>query len=131
MDKIVVPFDDEESVASLRSSMNVAAALEPNRNSGNTSGMDILVATFKDLKVEIFAREHPPPHFRVRTDRGTVNFRIDSCEPIKPNKNQAQAVLRRLREIRKWHRGNKQRLIDKWNETRPSDCPVGPYRSSC
>ena len=127
MNEIVVPSDDEESVASLLSSMNLAAALEPKWDSGNTAGMELQVARFSGMKVEIFAREHPPPHFRVRTNEGTANFRIDSCEPINGNRE----VLECLGKIRKWHRENKQKLIDKWNETRPSDCPVGPYRSGC
>ncbi|MGQ2965944.1 DUF4160 domain-containing protein [Methylophilus sp.] len=76
------------------------------------------------LKIEIFSNEHPPPHFRVIYDGETANYTIKDCiklngglDPFRNN-------------IKKWHGRNKQKLIDKWNDMRPSNCPVGRYVES-
>jgi hypothetical protein len=73
------------------------------------------------LKIEIFAKEHPPPHFRVIYNGETANFTIKDCTRL----NGGLDIY--FHNIRKWHSKNKQKLIDKWNEMRPSDCTVGRY----
>ena len=75
------------------------------------------------LKIEIFADEHPPPHFRVKFKNKTANFRIKDCISL----NGDAVVKRNIREIKKWWRDHKQDLIDTWNDSRPADCPVGQY----
>jgi hypothetical protein len=37
-----------------------------------------------------------------------------------------------VKKIKKWYRlkGNKQKLINRWNETRPTGCVVGEYRGT-
>ncbi|MFZ5621860.1 MAG: DUF4160 domain-containing protein [Pseudomonadota bacterium] len=82
-----------------------------------------LIASLGAFKIEIFSREHPPPHFRVFYQGETNNFRIDNCDPIN-----GDALSRYLKTIRKWHKNNKQHLIHAWNERRPSDCPAGKYQ---
>jgi hypothetical protein len=37
-------------------------------------------------------------------------------------------LSRFFRQIQEWHKAHKQNLIATWNNTRPSDCPVGHYR---
>ncbi len=83
-----------------------------------------LVDHFNGLKVEIFSQEHPPPHFRVKYQESTANFRISDCYMI----NGSGAILKREKEIKNWWKTNKQNLIDIWNIRRPSNCPVGIYR---
>jgi type I restriction enzyme, R subunit len=124
MAEVVVPFESENT-QSLLDEMNIAALLEA-KGSGNSDPdhMFFLVKRFKDIKIEIFAKEHPPPHFRVKTNAGTGNFSIVNCEPL----DCASAILRRHREIKRWYSQNRQLLIDTWNSTRPSDCPVGEFR---
>lgn len=73
------------------------------------------------LKIEIFAKEHPPPHFRVIYNGETANFTIKDCTKL----NGGLDIY--FHNIKKWHRKNKQKLINQWNEMRPSDCPVGRY----
>jgi type I restriction enzyme, R subunit len=80
------------------------------------------VDRFRGLKVEIFANEHPPPHFRVICAAGSANFRISDCFQINGG------LKREYRLIKRWHSENKLRLVSAWNERRPSDCPVGEYR---
>ena len=75
-----------------------------------------------NLKVEIFSKEHPPPHFRVTCDNISNDFSIKDCEPL-----HGQALSRYFRNIKKWHEQSKQILIDYWNQFRPSNCPVGYY----
>jgi hypothetical protein len=124
MAEIIVQIDDE-SIESLLSDMNLADLIENRTSSGHSGFAEFLVKKFDGIKVEVFADEHPPPHFRVKTSAGVGNFSIDTCEPL----HGADAVMRRHREIRRWHKENRQMLIDRWNETRPSDCPVGQFRS--
>lgn len=75
------------------------------------------------LKVEIFANEHPPPHFRVKMQSSTANYRIADCKRM----DGSGEVLRYEKTIRKWWERHKIALIDTWNDRRPSDCPVGRY----
>jgi Domain of unknown function (DUF4160) len=78
------------------------------------------VARFDGFKVEIFADEHPPPHFRVSYSGETANFRITDC--VKLN----GALRRYERNIRDWHATNRAILVESWNAHRPTDCPLGP-----
>ncbi|WP_164744757.1 DUF4160 domain-containing protein [Nioella ostreopsis] len=78
------------------------------------------------LKIEIFSNEHPPPHFRVKFQGSTANYRISDCQRI----NGSGEVVRFENNILKWWKSNKQKLIDTWNERRPTDCPVGVYQES-
>ena len=75
------------------------------------------------LKIQVFSNEHPPPHFRVICNAGRNDFSISDCMPLHGND-----LGRFFREIREWHKIHKKSLIAAWNETRPSDCPVGPYQ---
>ena len=80
-----------------------------------------LVARLDGLKIEVFSREHPPPHFRVIYSGETANFAIKDCSFLNGG------LTKWHRTIRKWHTGHKPELIAAWNRTRPSDCPVGEY----
>ena len=79
------------------------------------------VGNLGKLKFEIFSKEHAPPHFHVSYDGESANFSIRDGSKIEGELNVFE------KNIAIWHRKNKQKIIDKWNSTRPSDCPVGPY----
>lgn len=81
-----------------------------------------LVAHLNGLKIQIFSNEHPPPHFRVQYSGETANYSISDCTQLNGG------LKKWYRNIREWHAKNKQTLIDTWNKTRPSNCPVGAYR---
>ncbi len=77
-----------------------------------------------NLKIYIYSDEHPPPHFLVKCSEGSCRFEISDCSPM-------DAGLEKfLRNIKRWHKKNKQLLINAWNDSRPSDCPVGKYRDT-
>jgi Domain of unknown function (DUF4160) len=97
---------------------------EPNRRRGS------IVATFtvqrvNGLLVEIRAKEHPPPHFHVSYKGKDASFSIIDCSRLS-----GVAGLERFDSaIRNWWERNKSMLIEKWNNSRPTDCPVGPIRT--
>ncbi len=123
MKEYVVPFEH----ASIKELRNAIEQADNRERQGRRDGrmFEFLVSKERGMKIEIFANEHPPPHFRVKIGGDVANFRIDNCEPL----NGDNAVLRRQREIKKWHARNRDALIETWNETRPSDCPVGEFRT--
>jgi hypothetical protein len=84
----------------------------------------IQVDRVSGLKIEIFSNEHPPPHFRVKFQGSTANYRISDCQRI----NGSGEVIRFEKNIIKWWKKHKQKLISIWNERRPENCPVGIYQ---
>lgn len=87
---------------------------------------DALILTLDSvgpLQIQVFSNEHPPPHFRVICRAGRNDFKISDCAPLHGNE-----LKRYFRQIREWHKTHKENLIEAWNNTRPSDCPVGCYR---
>ncbi len=121
MTEHVVPVDAELE-------RKLAAAFElgsPPRSGRKIDGrpvMEFFVAKVRGVKVEIFSNEHPPPHFRVKYQGSTANYRIEDCQRI----NGSGQVLGFEKQIREWWLANKDELIQTWNDRRPSDCPVGP-----
>jgi len=83
---------------------------------------EIKVAQLDGIKIEIFANEHPPPHFRVKYAGEAANYTISDCTQLDGD------LKKWYRNIKRWHQDNKDFLIERWNKTRPSDCPVGEYR---
>jgi hypothetical protein len=81
-----------------------------------------LVDQIGALKIHVYADEHPPPHFAVSFQNQSANFRISDCGRL------TTGLERFDRNIRKWHSKNKALLIKTWDETRPTDCPVGRYQ---
>ena len=66
----------------------------------NPDVIELMVFHSDWLKIEIFANEHPPPHFRVKFKDRTASFRIKDCVAL----NGDPVVLRNDREIKKWWR---------------------------
>jgi hypothetical protein len=94
----------------------------PISDSGKRLLTEKQVARVGPLKIEIFSDEHPPPHFRVSYQGQSANYTISDCTPINGG------LGRFYKNIREWHAEYKQTLIEVWNRTRPTDCPVGEYR---
>ncbi|MGJ8545444.1 MAG: DUF4160 domain-containing protein [Sulfitobacter sp.] len=117
-----IPFEGG-ATESLLAAIRAAEASE-RRAMAQRGFMELLVEKFKDIKIEIYAKEHPPPHFHVKTNNGNASFTISDCELVDGD----YFLARRMKEIRNWHAQYKDELIDCWNKTRPSDCPVGEYR---
>lgn len=73
-----------------------------------------------NLKIELYADEHAPPHFHIKANGINASFSIDSCEPIA-----GELPSKYEKKVRMWFPHAKPKLIDLWNRTRPIDCPVG------
>lgn len=81
----------------------------------------VLVARVAGLKIVIHTREHGPAHFHVVAGDLNASFSIDTCTLI------AGEISGRDRQlVEYWHAAARPLLVKVWNETRPSDCPVGP-----
>src|SRR5208337_1406457 len=78
------------------------------------------IASLNGLTIEVFSREHPPPHFRVTYQGESNNFDICTGQPLEGN-----ALKKWRRNILSWHAMHRDELINAWNRLRPSDCPVG------
>jgi hypothetical protein len=84
-----------------------------------------LVSRINGLRIEIYPNEHPPPHFHVTSAEVDASFRIDDCALIT-----GKISRRDLDMIQVWHAGSKRKLVEKWDEMRPTKCSVGAFRSS-
>lgn len=80
-----------------------------------------LVDIQKGLKMEIYPNEHPPPHFHVKGGGISVSFSIKDCELLEGKLDGRHTAL-----VKWWHERTKDKLIEIWNNTRPTNCPVGP-----
>ena len=91
---------------------------------GDPNHFEFIYPKVTKAKLEIFADEHPPPHFRVTYDNSSANYSL--LDGLRLSKN---AELRiNDREIHKWWKIHRLELAELWNSTRPYNCPVGPVR---
>jgi hypothetical protein len=84
---------------------------------------EALIDRIKNLRVVIKAHEHPPAHFHVEFNEESNSFRIDNGDPI-----HSKGLNEYYRNIRKWYKKNRAKLVDAWNNSRPDDCPVGKVK---
>ena len=73
------------------------------------------------MSIEIYANEHAPPHFHVKSHDINATFSIIDCRRLNGEISSNDERL-----IKLWHSGTKKKLIEIWNRTRPANCPVGP-----
>lgn len=80
-----------------------------------------LVERSGNFRVEVFSNEHPPPHFHVTGPCVDAIFSIKDCTPLEGKIPQRQKDW-----IEYWFNlGGKEKLIEFWIRTRPSNCSVG------
>lgn len=82
-----------------------------------------LVARVNGLSIEVYAKEHPPPHFHIFGGGIDAAFSISDCAQLNGDIDGRQKAL-----IEWWYARSRSKLIAAWNATRPSDCPVGPIQ---
>jgi len=80
-----------------------------------------LVALVNRVKIEVFAREYPPPQFHLSGDGIDATFSVSDCTHL-----EGQIFGREKALVEWWFQRNRSMLVKAWNESRPSDCPVGP-----
>jgi Domain of unknown function (DUF4160) len=107
-----------ESLTALKDSFTLGPMLNA---AGTRMLVEHIVGEFDGLKIEIFSREHPPPHFRVRHNSDTANYTIKDCSKLNGGLNKFH------HNIVAWHRQHKNEIVGVWNATRPTNCPVGKY----
>ena len=83
------------------------------------------VANVRGMQIDIYLREHAPPHFHVRSANIDASFLIEDCSILEGTVSDNDH-----NKIRYWHRHAKPLLIEKWNLLRPTNCLVGPYKGS-
>ncbi len=88
---------------------------------GSLYSVKQLVARVNGLKIEVFAREHPPPHFHISGGDIDATFSL-----IDGSHLHGQISGREKALVGWWYERSRTLLIDTWNKTRPEDCPVGP-----
>jgi hypothetical protein len=116
----LVAVDDLTAVAELKTAMS-----EDERPANDDRDrFELLIDRCAGLRIEVVAREHPPPHFRVTCGGESANYRIADCFQLNGG------LHRHYSSIRAWHVTNKTKIIETWNRLRPSDCPVGEYREA-
>lgn len=76
------------------------------------------------LRAEVRANEHPPPHFHVTYDGEDASYCIMTGRRL-PG---VIGMERYDKMVERWWLKNRSKVIDRWNSTRPSNCPVGPVR---
>lgn len=80
-----------------------------------------LVERIGALKIEIYPKEHAPPHFHVKGPDVDATFHLTTGRYIDGR------IDGRSRDvIEYWFGRARLKLIGVWNKTRPDDCPVGP-----
>ncbi len=79
------------------------------------------VDRIKGISIQVFAREHPPPHFHVTRGDLDATFSILDCAHLHGKVTPRDAAI-----VRWWYERSRPLLINTWNATRPEGCPVGP-----
>jgi hypothetical protein len=110
----------EESAAYLEILFNEGYAVS---SDGRLYSIKHKVADLEGLKIRINSNEHPPPHFHVITDNFNASFAIEDCSHIKGQISQKDIKL-----INCWYESSRNLLVKIWNETRPTNCTVGPIK---
>lgn len=75
-----------------------------------------------NFKIEIYPNETEEPHFKITYQNVTCRFKIVNCEPMKAEaKNGIPPQIQKImKQIKKTWQDNKEELIKKWTESRPS-----------
>ena len=82
-----------------------------------------LVDSVAGMKIEIFSNEHSPPHFHINAKDFNAVFSLNDCSLIKGTIGKREHKM-----ILWWYKRSRNKLIDFWNNTRPTDCKVGSYK---
>lgn len=79
------------------------------------------VGRVNGLKIEVFAKEHPPPHFHISGGGIDATFSLVDCTHLHGRISGREEAL-----VKWWYQRSRSTLVRAWNDSRPSNCPVGP-----
>lgn len=88
---------------------------------GSLYSIKQLVARVNGLRIEVFAREHPPPHFHISGGGIDATFSVADCSHLEGQVSGRERAL-----VEWWFQRSRPMLVKAWNASRPSGCPVGP-----
>lgn len=94
--------------------------------SNSRRGFGMVLAVKQDprikVKVEIYPNETEEPHFKVTYQNVTCRFKIVDCEPMKAEakKGIPPQIQKIMKQIKKLWSDNKEELVKKWAESRPT-----------
>jgi hypothetical protein len=119
---IVLELPDEMTFE-LRRSIAVGRIIEISEDGNHRYYItDAVVDRVRGLKIEIYANEHPPPHFHVIQNDGKASYALDDGRLL-----EASGSTRHFtKNIEAYYINNRAKLIEFWNSTRPDGCTVGP-----
>jgi hypothetical protein len=125
----MTPYDIVESEVLAASSLEESATSLEHLISGGFAVWDDgslysikqLVGRANGLKIEIFAREHPPPHFHVSGGDIDATFSLVDGSQLEGKVSGRDRAL-----VGWWYSRSRSLLVRTWNQTRPENCPVGP-----
>ncbi|MBK9132077.1 MAG: DUF4160 domain-containing protein [Gammaproteobacteria bacterium] len=128
MERVNPYAEIERRVREAKSLVELAAALELLLSGGFAVWTDgslyeirQLVAQVQGLRIDVFSREHAPPHFHVSSADIDAVFSVEDCSLIRGTIDGRSRKL-----VEWWYERGRETIVAAWNATRPSDCPVGP-----
>lgn len=81
----------------------------------DTSGHAQMIGGLGRLRIEVYPRDHHPPHFHVKTEHSNMSFLIDDCTPLSLRRG-SKFSSHEIKAIQRWHSLNKEKLLDIWNK---------------
>ncbi|MBI1175768.1 MAG: DUF4160 domain-containing protein [Sideroxydans sp.] len=120
-DAITIEIDGDP-LERLRSSIQVTEFAA--QTSAIPGGMVFLVDKTHGLRIEIRIDEHPPPHFHVVCQGEDASFSILDGRRLSRNRG----LEKWDGHVRDWWTAHQSVLIERWNASRPTGCPVGPIK---
>jgi hypothetical protein len=123
------PYDELDERARAAQSLTDSATVLSDLLSGGYSvwtdgslySIKQLVARVKGLQIHVYAKEHSPPHFHVKSPDVDAVFAIHDGTFMYGNIDGREQNL-----VQWWYERSRPQLVAAWNSTRPSDCPAGP-----
>ena len=88
---------------------------------GSLYNIKQLVGRMNGLKIEVFAKEHPPPHFHISGGGIDATFSLEDCAHLEGQIGGREGALVEWLDQR-----SRPTLVRAWNQSRPTNCPVGP-----
>lgn len=125
----MLPHDDlSRAVTEAESLEQAAAVLEELLGGGYSVWADgtlyfikQLVERVNGLQIHVYPNEHPPPHFHVKSPNVDASFTVSDCRLLHGKIDGRQASL-----VQWWYERARPKVVEAWNASRPTDCPIGP-----